>query len=276
MIHTKFFARILLLTPVLILWHQAAQAATVSTGQILASYTVKLSEKEAVLMDPDDPTVQKVAMWDHPYQRIADRNMPWIEITNEGQSTGEITQFLMTIGDTAFNFSDVHFGDPIMPSDHNPVDIGIDASILQTGSDAGNQLVLNFTGFDPGETVRFRVDIDPDDPDAFPHPDFRRVLFDMNGNDPTDNARVQLQFSNDATTIDTPALLLDDYAVNPLAGIFVSFEQANIRPYSWMEPVEVFELGDQTVIPEPSTWSIAVLAVAAVGLWSRRRASRQA
>lgn len=273
MMHTKLFARILLLTPFLMLWHHVAQAATITTGEAVASFTVKLSEKEAVLMDPDDPTVQKVAMWDHPFQRIADRNMPWIEITNESDSTSQITQFLMTIGDIDFNFSDVHFGDLVMPSDHNPADVGLTASVEPSGPEAGNQLMVNFTGFDPGETVRFRIDIDPDDPDAFPHPDFRRVLFDMNGNDPSDNSRMELHYSDGL--IGTGRL--DDYPVNPLAGIFVSFEQANIRPYSWMEPVEVFELSDRTVIPEPSTWSIAVLALAAAGLWSRRRrASGQA
>lgn len=271
MTHAKFFTQILLLALFFGPWLQATPAATITTDQVLASYTVKLSEKEAVLMAPDDPTAQKVAMWDHPFQRIADRNMPWIEITNEGESTAQITQFLMTIGDTDFNFSNVHFGAPIMPSVHNPAGIGLTATIDDSGSNAGNQLMVNFTGFDPGETVRFRIDIDPDDPDAFPHPDFRRVLFDMNGNDPSDNSRVQLQYSDGEVTIDTPTLAFDDYPVNPLSGIFVSFEQANIRPYTWMEPVEIFELGDRTVIPEPSTWSITLLAVGAAGLWARRR-----
>lgn len=267
MMHTNLISKVFSLALVFASCQQAVQAATVSTDQILANYTVRLSEKEAVLMNPNDSTVQKAAMWDHPYQRIADRNMPWIEVTNAGESTAQITQFLMTIGDTDFNFSDDHFGNPIFASANNPAGIDLDGDIQSSG----NQLVIDFTGFDPGETVRFRVDIDPDDPDAFPHPDFRRVLFDMNGSTVTDNAQIQLRYSHGTSTFDTPPRFLEDYAVNPLAGIFVSFEQASIRPYTWMEPVEVFEVSDRAVIPEPSTSSIAALVLLVGGYWSRRK-----
>jgi hypothetical protein len=116
---------------------------------------------------------------------------------------------------------------------------------------------LNLTNFDPGQSVRFRIDIDPDDPDGFPHPDFRRVLFDMNGNDPSDNAEVELQFSNGITTARVDQRLPDFPVAGPI------FSESNIRPYSAMEPVGVFEISDQAQVPEPSTWIISALLVAA-------------
>jgi hypothetical protein len=93
----------------------------------------------------------------------------------------------------------------------------------------------------------------------------------MNGNNAMDNARVQITYSNGVVENNLPAQFLPDFDVDPFAAIFVSFEQANIRPYSWMEPVEVFEItGQGGVIPEPSTWTISALLVAAVGAWRFR------
>jgi hypothetical protein len=267
MMHTKLFGLAVFLTLSFGWLSLTATAGSISTNEILASYTVKFSEKEAVLIDPGDMFAEKVAGWDHPFQRIADRNMPWIEITNEGESTGQITQFLLTIGDADFHFSDDHFGALIMPSDSNPSDIGIDAD-TQSNDD---QLVVNLTDFEPGERVRFRIDLDPDDPDAFPHPDFRRVLFDMNSDpeDLTDNAQVQLRYSNGVITADLEQTLRDFEVDGPI--FFESF----IRPYSVMEPVGVFVLSDEQVIPEPSTCVLAALLAVTAAASARRGRSHR-
>lgn len=249
MMHNKLFTFTVTIALSFTILPRLMRAGSVSTDAFLAGYSVKFSEKEAVLINPDDPLAEKAAAWDHPFQRIYDRNMPWIEITNEGESTAEITQFLLTIGDTDFSFSADHFGGPIMPSTSNPPDVGIAASV----ESGGDLLVLNLTNFDPDESIRFRIKIDPDDPDGFPHPDFRRVLFDMNGNDTSDNAQVELQFSNGIVTRQVVQTLPDFAVEGPI------FSESNIRPYSAMEPVGVFEITDQVPIPEPSTWIIAAL-----------------
>jgi hypothetical protein len=143
----------------------------------------------------------------------------------------------------------------VLLSTTNPADVGLDASI-QSG---GDLLVVNLTDFDPGQTVRFRIDIGSDDPGGFPHPDFRRVLFDMNGNNPADNAEVELQFSNGITT--RLEQQLPDFAV---AGPI--FFESLVRPKAAMEPVGVFTITNRQVIPEPSTWLVATLvaSIAAV------------
>jgi hypothetical protein len=261
MMHTRLFSIAITIAVSLSILPRLANAGNVGTDAFLASYTVKFSEKEAVLIAPDDPFAAKASAWDHPFQRIMDRNMPWIEITNEGNSTAQITEFLLTIGDTNFNFSTAHFGGPIMESTTNPADIGISASV----DSGGDLLVLNLTNFDPGEIIRFRIDIDPDDPDGFPHPDFRRVLFDMNGNNPSDNAEVELQFSNGITSSRFGQTLPDFTVEGPI------FSESNIRPYSAMEPVGVFEITDQVPIPEPSTWILAALVMAASLALSKRQ-----
>jgi hypothetical protein len=49
-------------------------------------------------------------MKDLPNLRRNDRNAPFIELTNDTDSTGNITEFHLTIGDTRFNFSDATLG----------------------------------------------------------------------------------------------------------------------------------------------------------------------
>lgn len=260
MMHTQLFTRILCLTLFAVLCHETSEAGTMMASQNVV--TIRLSEKEAVLVDPAN---QKVAMWDNAFQRILDRNMPWIEITNHSQSVAEITEFLLTLGENAmeFAFGEEGLGGPIMPSSFNPPEIDIEASIVQ----GGDQLRLAFTNFEPGETVRFRIDLEATDPDAHPHPDFRRVLFDgvplstADGED--DNALVQVAYANG----DVLERRVPEFMVNPTSAMFF---EGNLRRGKLMDPVQVFEFA----IPEPSTWVLAAMSLALAGgsVQRRRRA----
>ena len=240
-------------------------ALTLSSSAFAAlenvGFEVKISEKEMVLEHPGEVDYKMFAAWDAPYQRIANRNMPFIEVTNNSDSTGNLTEFSITIGDTDYNFSNDYFGDYAVLSNSTP-DVNI-SSIQSTGDVL--TLLFGDGGLAPGELVRFGIDIDPDAglADAYPHADFRLVLFDMNnmdGNGTSDNAVVTGRFvdPNNTSMTAIASTTLDDYVVTgPQSQYFNQF----IRPYSVMEGVDTFGASATagSAIPEPST---AVLTLA--------------
>src|SRR6478609_10739950 len=88
----------------------AALALTVSfASQSLAqnTWTLRLSEKEGELANGSDPMWSKWLMWDIGYQRMVERNSPYLEVTNASTSTLPITQFHITIGDNRYKFAPV-------------------------------------------------------------------------------------------------------------------------------------------------------------------------
>ncbi|MDA8745425.1 PEP-CTERM sorting domain-containing protein [Rubripirellula amarantea] len=250
----------------------SANSAIAALGEV--GFQIKISEKEMILEHPDELDYKMFAMWDTAYQRIRNRSMPWIEVKNLDESTGNLTEFSMTIGDTDYNFSDAEYHTYAMQSNSTP-DVNI-SSITSTG----DLLTLTFGngGLAPGQLVRFGVDLDPDPniDGLFPHPDFRLVLFDMNdmdGSGVADNSIVTGLFvdpSNTSMTA-TASTQLDDYAVTgPQSQYFNQF----VRPYGVMEGIDTFGATATTSsnIPEPS--SVALVGMAMVGLaagWYRRR-----
>lgn len=244
----------------------AAHAAFQSVGFVL-----NLSAKEMVLQNPGDMMAMKYSAWDTPTQRIADLNMPFLELTNNANSDAPITEFNMTIGDTRFNFSNLYpafAGSYVMLGDSTP-GFDLQATVLDDG-DLLKVLIGN-GGLMPGETVRFRVDIDVDPgfPDIYPHQDFRFVFFDVNGNSVVDNSIVTAVFSEGGMTEEVSAQM-DDYSSNN-----ANYVNNNIRPYSIMEGIDVFNLAatDTNVIPEPSSLALMSLGALATLLVSRRRLS---
>ena len=133
-------------------------------------------------------------MWDIGYQRMMDRNTPYIELLNEATSTSPITEFHLTIGDNRFNFGPVEGTDLVMLGSTTP-GFNLTASkvngVVNTDGDMGDELVVNIGngGLLPGQLVRFKIKLDVDPAYAAQYaasfgaslPDFRTVLFDMNG-----------------------------------------------------------------------------------------------
>lgn len=251
---------------------QSATPAMAQLGDV--GFQVSIASKEMVLEHPTDQSVKMFAAWDAPFQRIADRNMPFIEVMNLGGSTGNLTEFSITIGDSDFNFSEEYFGSFIMLGDSTP------GFSLSSSSVDGDELVVSIGngGLAPGEVLRFRIDLDVDAgmEDMFPHPDFRTVLFDMNdmdGNGTSDNSVVTATFANPNNTSETAtasAQLMDFTVTGPQAQYF----NQSIRPYSQMEGVDIFSLQGitpATVVPEPTSLGIAGGLLGAVVLVGRRR-----
>ncbi len=248
-----------------------ATPAVAELGDV--GFQVKFCEKEMVLEYPGNMGVKMFASWDAPYQRIANRNMPFIEVMNLSDSTGNLTEFSITIGDTDFNFSKEYFGDYVIQSNSTP------DPIISSITSTGDLLTLTFGdgGLAPGELIRFGIDIDPDPglEDMFPHPDYRLVLFDMNnldGNGIEDNSVVTAVFEdpNDSTMTATASTQLEDYEVTgPQSNYFNQI----IRPYSVMEGVDIFAasgFNGGTEIPEPSTIPLVLISVAGLAIWNRR------
>jgi len=207
--------------------------------------------------------------------------LPTICLTNES-ATASISQFKMTIGDDQFNFGNSFFGTYAKLGKDTP-----GFSLTSTTENNGDTLVVNFLngGVAPGATVNFLFDIDVDAQFAasfYKFPDYRTVLFDMNGdnyyenagivNDPDadDNAKVSLTFTQSGmpsvTTVPTP---FPDPSVFDGSARFVN---ANIARYGDSDPVRAFPLSGGVAIPEPTSATLGLLGL--IGLlphWSRRR-----
>jgi hypothetical protein len=243
-------------------------------------FSLLISEKDLVLAHPDDMTMMKLAMWDTTFQRLADRNMPTIQLTNDSISDLPITEFHMTIGDTNFNFSNAFFGTFAKFKD--------DAGISDITSTGGDELVIKFGngGLQAGDSVRFKIDLDVDAAFAnqfYMHPDFRTVLFDMNGMNAyggngsgmSDNSVVTVLFgSNPGTPV---SATMDEYSVSgPEANFFNQFH----RGYGIMEGVQIFPLmgaaSQNTEIPEPGALVMAMIALVGGLTYLRNRFDQQA
>jgi hypothetical protein len=253
------------------------------------NWQLKISEKELQLANPTDPMWMKSNMWDISFQRMHDRNMPTLELTNlQAAGSPDITKLTLSIGDTRFHFSDDVFNSfiaqcPCAPSANinDPTPDGL--TLTSSVSDGGNLLTVNIAkqgggGLAPGEVVRFKIDIDVDAGfNFFQHPDFRTVLFDMNGvqvygPDPNipagqnDNAQATVTFSNG--NLGGPATFIDEIITGPQGDYFNNV----FRPYGVMEPVDTFVVsGGPTIIPEPTSGLLALFGLLGVSGYSARK-----
>ncbi len=262
----------------------AALATTMSlSSQALAqdAYSVRLSEKEGELAHTGDAMWSKWLMWDIGYQRMVDRNSPYLEVTNASTSVDPITEFHITIGDNRFNFAPIN-GSLATLGSTTP---GFTLTSSTVG-DAGDELVVKIggSGLAPGQSVRFKVKLGIDPSFAATYaasfgtslPDYRTVLFDMNGinvygsdgkPDPEDNSHVNVLFD---TNIASSTEIFPDETV-PVGQYFNN----NLRSYSALDPVNLFELNGQA-IPEPASIGLAMLGIAGFFLSSRSRNRRSA
>jgi hypothetical protein len=257
----------------------SATVSNTAVGQNSGSFTLKISEKEMKLEHPTDMMWDKYLMWDLAFQRMNDRNMPYIELANAASSTAPITELHLTIGDTRFNFSDDVMGTFAMLGSSTP-DFDITSN---TVGGLGDELVVNIGGgLQPGQLLRFKIDlaVDPQFADQFfPHPDYRTVLFDMNGLNVYDNLQ-QLSAADNAMVwvIFDPAIganfetqsvaFQDEIVPGPAANYF----NDNYRRDDKLDPVRTFQLtgGQTSVVPEPGCSILASISLLAGMLFTGR------
>ena len=243
------------------------------------SWSLSISEKEDKLANPNDPMWDKWLMWDLGFQRMIERNAPYIELTNDATSTSTITEFHITIGDNNFNFGPVDGNNLIKLGTTTP---GFNLSAT-TLNNAGNELVVSIGngGLLPNSTVRFEIKLDVDPAYAATYqaafgdsrPDFRTVLFDMNGVDvyagttipsTADNSQAFVNFNpGGKSTVAT-------FADAPVAA--GQYFNNNIREYKAMDAVLIFQL-EGSQIPEPASIGLVLLGLAGFCVGSRRRSA---
>jgi len=264
----------------------AATAAPVLAQADSLAFSVRLSEKEKTLSDPGNGKLQNFLMWDLGADRVMARSMPYVELRNDAAINAPITEFRMTIGDTRFHFDCQMLKSCALLGKTTP---GI--SLSSSVANGGNELVLSLGngGLDPGEVVRFKIalGVDPAHSGFFAHPDFRTVLFDMNGvnvydgmqhtpsnvDGTLDNSALTVKFRNGSVTETVGPVRLDDYSVTSLASLYFN---NNFRRYGVMEPVESFlMIGGGGVIPEPASALLLVFGLLALA-WPLARARRKA
>lgn len=245
-------------------------------------WSLKISERELAFRPASDAMAMKTLMWDLPASRRTARNLPTICLTNES-GTAAITQFKMTIGDEQFHFGNTFFDAFAKLGKDTP-----GFSLSSTTEDDGDTLVVNFLngGVAPGQTVNFLFDIDVDSEFAnsfYKYPDYRTVLFDMNGdnyyqnagivNDPSsgDNSKVSITFSQTgmSSVTTTPSPFPDPSVLDGSA----RYVNANIARYGDSDPVRAFPLaGGVGVIPEPGSVVLAFVGLVGLSLpWMRSR-----
>jgi hypothetical protein len=245
-------------------------------------WSLKISEREMAFRPASDMMAMKSLMWDLPYSRMFARNMPFICLTNESD-TASITEFKMTIGDEQFQFANTLMGMYAKLGKESPTS----PSMSSTVADGGDTLVVNFLngGLAPGATVQFQFDIDVDAALAgsfYQHPDYRTVLFDMNGDnlynlagidhdvDDSDNSQVTLKFEQSGQSPVTvgPVNFEDPSVVDGSAG----FVNNRLARYGQNDPIRAFGLEGGGVVPEPDCVALALVGLLGMLLpWSRSR-----
>lgn len=250
----------------------AAAAMVLLAGASASAATVNFSSLETLLHAPTDMMAAKTALWTGWLTQLYENNMPYIELTN-GANDPAINQFTMTIGDEDYQFSNEFKNKTWTNSypfaaDGSYALLGFstpDVELTSSITDGGNQLVIDFGagGLQPGETVRFQVDInaDPDAEGAMIFADYTSVFFTPNDDDGP-SSFVTIDFAG--TDLDASGSLTNPSIPTEVAQFFQS-----PRPYRTPQtPPEVPPTTFERV-PEPTGVLLASLAL--VGLAARRR-----
>lgn len=257
-----------------------AHAPTSAMAEITdTAWSLKISEREKAFRPATDAMAMKALMWELPSSRMFARNVPFICLTNES-ATASISQMKMSIGDTQFHFANSLMGMFAKLGKENNDGFSISSSV----EDNGDTLVVNFLngGLAPGKTINFQIDIDVDAGLPFyKNPDYRTVLFDMNGDnhyqsagivhDPSsdDNAKVWITFSQAGMpSVTTLPVAFEDPAILDGSAGFVN---SNMARYGQSDPIRAFPLSGGELIPEPSAAALCLLGLAACTFGRRRR-----
>lgn len=242
------------------------------------TWNVSLTEKELKLKNPVAANWEAWFEGDLGYQRMIERSQPFLELVNDSTSTSPITQFHITIGDNRFNFGSIEGSAPVKLGRTTP-GFNIAGS---TASGLGKELVVDIGngGLLPGQMVRFQIKlaVDPSFAAQYAasfgasHPDYRTVLFDMNGVNVYDGTTDESSDDNAAASVvytpggESAEKLFQDEEVT-----VSQYFNNRLRGGCCCEkdPVLIFQ-PEGNLIPEPGSVCLAMLGLSA-GLFVRRR-----
>jgi hypothetical protein len=212
------------------------------------------------------------------------RSKPYIELKNKALSEAPITELRMTIGDTAFHFSECDgpkcAGFVKIGSNEDGLPLSQIQSSVEQG---GDLLVVRFLngGLQPNEFVHFKIDIDADSATNPAYADYGTVLFDYNGHQwydtsaegisSADNGQVSAVFQMTGM----PALTLGPFAFEDpdmsLGADYVNGRQlARGSDRSSIDPNRMFQL-PAVVVPEPGSFFLAAFSLLGVVACCRSR-----
>jgi len=251
-----------------------------SAAQAINSYTANFSEKELKLSHPVDSAWEKWFQSDIGYQRMVERNSPFVELVNDATSTSPITEFHLTIGDNRFNFTPVVGTDLVQLGRTTP-----GFALTSSTTTGGDDLVVNIGGGGllPGQALKFKIKlgIDPSFDAAYKSsfgsslPDYRTVLFDMNGVNVYDGTTDKSSADNAAAYVIFTPGGKSDTTVFPDEDVAVSqYFNNNLRGGCCCagDPVNLFTLEGTVPIPEPGSLALVMLGIAGFSrLGSRNR-----
>ncbi len=241
----------------------AAQASAESI-----SYSLTFSENLDVLMDPTNATLAANASKATQHTLMMQRTNPYFELRNTSEQA-EITQFTLSIGDLTKNFD---WARAIETS--AGVSYTLETLDEVMGGIKSDFLTISFSGFAPGDFVRFRFGLSADDPNASMIQDYRTILFDLDGDDPSGNALVTVDFASGEGT----AQLVDQLPNFSMNGLTTSTDMSfpsgpcfdHVVPFHF-DASGTIDPNPGPQVPEPG--SVVLLGCGLLGLisWKLRR-----
>ncbi len=180
------------------------------------------------------------------------RNFAKFSLTNTS-TDARIDAMHLTIGDTRYNFDRVrtyaNSGSRITQGDN------------RNGGSRFDEIALAFEGFDPGETTKFRLDIDRDRGRNRDKADYTRVLL-RNGR--AANAVVTVTFSNGSVLS----------SILTAKGSGIASRLASGNPYRNLAAAHLdlpAEIAEVSPVPVPAALPMLLAGLAGLGLFARRR-----
>jgi hypothetical protein len=242
------------------------------------SFSLRISEKQGALLTNADSMMSAMSR-DLGFDRMIARNRPYLELTNNSTSKDSLSEFQLALGDPRFNFNCSALGAcAVVASSTKSV------QLVSSQEDGGNTLDVKLpSGLAPGATVRFQIALGMDttyktDKDYFATPDFRTVLFHMDGGqfypDHAPSGTVDSTVTvNFGTLVAGPVSLSSfDQQVDPNSG---KYYNKIYHAYGATDPVQAFSgLSGSTSVPEPATASLAAIGICCGLLATSKRLRR--